>query len=83
MPGQPSAKVENSRCNLLRSQEYEIHNGIDTLETGKRLYPFRGTYNSMIPRFSAMVTACVRSFAPSFARIFLMWLLTVSSAINS
>jgi hypothetical protein len=37
----------------------------------------------MIPRFSAIVTACVRSLAPSLARMFEMWLLTVSSAIDS
>ena len=35
----------------------------------------------MIPRFSAMVTACVRSLAPSLERMFLTWPLTVSSVI--
>ena len=33
----------------------------------------------MIPRFSAMVTAWVRSFADSLDRMVRMWLLTVSS----
>jgi hypothetical protein len=33
----------------------------------------------MMPRFKAMVTAWVRSFAPSFESILLMWALTVSS----
>ena len=42
-----------------------------------------GGYNSMIPRFSAIVTACVRSFAPSLERMFLTWPLTVSSVIES
>ena len=37
----------------------------------------------MIPRFSAIVTAWVRSLAPSFERIFLTWNLTVSSVIES
>ena len=35
--------------------------------------------SSMIPRFSAIVTACVRSFAPSFERTLFMWAFTVSS----
>jgi hypothetical protein len=39
----------------------------------KRVYRplFRGVYKSMIPRFSPIVTAWVRSFAPSLVRIFL------------
>ena len=37
----------------------------------------------MIPRFSAIVTACVRSLAPSLERMFLTWNLTVSSVIES
>jgi hypothetical protein len=40
-------------------------------------------YSSMIPRFSPMVTACVRSLAPTLASIFVRWLLTVPSAIES
>jgi hypothetical protein len=40
-------------------------------------------YSSMIPRFSAIVTACVRSFAASLARMFLTWPLTVSSVMES
>jgi hypothetical protein len=36
---------------------------------GRPLY--RGGYKSMIPRFSAIVTACVRSLAPSLERMFL------------
>src|SRR5258708_27095102 len=43
----------------------------------------RGGYSSMIPRFSPIVTACVRSFAPSFERMFLTCPLTVSSVIDN
>jgi len=34
-----------------------------------------------MPRFNPMVTACVRSLARSFDRIFVTWLLTVSSVM--
>ena len=37
----------------------------------------------MIPRFNAIVTAWVRSLAPSLARMFLTWLLTVTSVSDS
>jgi glucose-6-phosphate-specific signal transduction histidine kinase len=40
-------------------------------------------YKSMNPRFSPIVTAWVRSFALSFARIFLTYPLTVSSLMES
>jgi hypothetical protein len=83
MPGQPSANVENSRCNPHLFSAYEIRNSIETRETGNGASPFWGIYSSMIPRFRAIVTACVRSLAPSFERIFVMWLLTVSSAMDS
>jgi hypothetical protein len=49
-------------------------------------YLFRGMsldYGSMIPRFSPIVTAWVRSLAPSLERMFLMWLFTLSSVIDS
>ena len=36
----------------------------------------------MIPRFSPMVTAWVRSLAPSLARMFLTWPFTVSSVMR-
>jgi hypothetical protein len=39
--------------------------------------------NSMIPRFSAMVTACDRSFAASLESMLEMWFLTVVSPIAS
>ena len=37
----------------------------------------------MIPRFSPMVTAWVRSLAPSLARMFFTWPFTVSSLMES
>ena len=37
----------------------------------------------MIPRLSPMVTACVRSFAPSLSRMLPTWLFTVSSRTES
>ena len=37
----------------------------------------------MIPRFSPIVTAWVRSLAPSLDRMFPTWLLTVSSVIDN
>src|SRR5258707_15666485 len=37
----------------------------------------------MMPRFSPIVTAWVRSLAPSLARMFLMWPFTVSSVMES
>ena len=37
----------------------------------------------MIPRLSPIVTACVRSFAPSFSRMLPTWLFTVSSRTES
>src|SRR5262249_47229126 len=40
-------------------------------------------YRSMIPRFKPIVTAWVRSFAASLARMFLTWPLTVSSVMES
>jgi hypothetical protein len=40
-------------------------------------------YNSMIPRFSAMVVAWVRSLAPNFERMLLIRLLTDSSVVES
>jgi hypothetical protein len=57
MPGQPSANVENSRCNAHLFAAYEMRNNIETRKTGNGLSPFRGTYSSMMPRFRAIVTA--------------------------
>ena len=37
----------------------------------------------MIPRFSPIVTAWLRSLAPSLESIFVTWLLTVASPIES
>jgi len=41
-----------------------------------------GDQSSMIPRLSAMVTACARSLAPSFDRMLVTRLLMVASATN-
>jgi hypothetical protein len=44
---------------------------IESPKTGVARHPFRGGHSSMIPRFSPMVTACVRSFAPNLERMLL------------
>jgi hypothetical protein len=83
LPGQPLGNMENSRCrvNLRLSvrgvQRYRIPKTWDAKATLSR------GYKSMMPRFSPMVTAWVRSFAPSFERMFLTWPLTVSSVIDN
>ena len=43
----------------------------------------RENYNSMIPLFSPIIAAWVRSLAPNFERMFLTRLFTVSSVIES
>jgi hypothetical protein len=43
MPGQPSANVENSRCNTHLFQAYVIRNKIETPETGNAQSPIQGT----------------------------------------
>ena len=43
----------------------------------------RENYSSMIPLFSPIIAAWVRSFAPNFERMFLTRLFTVSSVIES
>jgi hypothetical protein len=43
MPGQPSANVENSRCNTHLSPAYVMRNRIETPETGNALSLIRGT----------------------------------------
>jgi len=68
LPGQPLGNMENSRCReasttgLGKAQGSRIpkNRGWDT--------PLSRGYSSMIPRFSPIVTAWVRSFAPSFER---------------
>jgi hypothetical protein len=42
-----------------------------------------GAYNSMMPRFTPIMAACVRSLAPSLERMFFTRLFTVSSVIDS
>jgi len=63
LPGQPSGKVENSRCtNTSLRHSQQSQNG------QKKAFStfFRWIYSSMIPRFNPIVTAWARSFAPSF-----------------
>ena len=45
--------------------------------------PLRITHNWMMPRRTPIATAWVRSVAFSFSMMWLMWLLTVSSASES
>jgi hypothetical protein len=42
-----------------------------------------GNYSSMIPRLNPIITAWVRSLAPSLERMFFTRPLTVSSVIDS
>ncbi len=44
---------------------------------------YTGNYSSMMPLFSPIMAACVRSLAPNFERMFLTRPLTVSSGIES
>lgn len=52
-------------------------------DTSFELFPPPAVYTSMIPRLMPIVTAWVRSLAPSLARMFLTWPFTVSSVIAS
>src|SRR5579863_1474816 len=82
--GRPLGEVEKTLQTSTPLRWYRVRSGIDT--TGRYLpgSSFQGTgYRSMIPRFTPMATACVRSLAPSLARIFLRWLFTVSSVRKS
>ena len=83
IPGQPLAKVENKRCR--NSSLFRLRGPSDARNprTGFAGSLFRVIYSAMIPRFSPIVTAWVRSFAPSLSRMFLTRLLTVSSEIES
>src|SRR5580658_9757911 len=70
-PGQPSGNVEK-RC---RERPTPNGNGsyAGSRRPKERVYRplFRGVYKSMIPRFSPIVTAWVRSLARSLMRILL------------
>jgi hypothetical protein len=81
VPGQPSGNAEKSRCT--RGPVFRLRAVCETWNPEKwlRRTPLSGYHNghgqplvlyrSMIPRLRPMVTACVRSLAPSLARIFL------------
>ena len=82
-PGKPFGNMEKRRCraDLVGKDRVPIRVR-DSLITGVQIHPFGGVYSSMIPRFSAIVTAWVRSLAPSLDKILLTWPLTVSSVIK-
>src|SRR5262249_1332370 len=65
----PAYGIDSARATLKRGAP-------DTLSSRQASVP-------MMPRFSPMRAACVRSFAPSFERMILTRLLTVSSEIDS
>src|SRR5262245_5793592 len=84
-----------SRQTAGKRREKSLHRPLLTLARSGRVHPPRKClrdaplsrgpthYRSMIPRFRPIVTACVRSFAASLARMFLTWPLTVSSVMRS
>src|SRR5258707_12111803 len=76
--------MENSRCREgLNDKVRESAAQSNPQKTGVGIHLFRGGYSSMVPRFSPIVTAWVRSFAPSFERMFLTCPLTVSSVVDN
>lgn len=81
LPGQPFGNMEKRRCRLSPSLWSNLH-GIQSnanVQTRNHEILLSSNQRSMIPRFSAMVTACVLSFAASLERMLLTWALTVSS----
>jgi len=90
-PGQPLAKFENSRCRDITSASKGkvISRKPKRSKVGKGYPTFGGcttrlqVYSWMIPRFSAIVTAWARSLAPSLESMFVTWLLTVASPMES
>jgi hypothetical protein len=90
-PGQPLAKFENSRCREITSgsKGKVISRQPKQSKVGRNCPTFGGyltrwqIYSWMIPRFNAIVTAWTRSLAPSLERMFVTWLLTVASPMDS
>lgn len=82
-PGRPLAKVEKSRCKNIPVTHYGNRGEPERGKGRAGISYFRGVESSIIPRLRPMATAWVRSFAFSLARILVMWLLTVASAIES
>jgi len=81
-PGQPFAKVENSRCKAPLSRKGTALATTREALKGETEIILLGDQSSMIPRLSAMVTACARSPAPSLDRMLVIRLLMVASATN-
>ena len=96
-PGQPPANVEYKRrnvhpFNVLASRLAECESKPQK-ELGSSLFRVLhasagtgqagGNYSSMIPLFSPIIAACVRSLAPNLERMDLTRLLTVSSVMES
>jgi hypothetical protein len=87
-PGQPLANVENSRCKTLphrhrrriamKSKRLKVGGGHPTFGGDQ----FRD-HSSMMPRFRPIVTAWARSLAPNLDSMFVTWLFTVASPIES
>src|SRR5579872_6068396 len=81
-PGQLFANVENSRCKStpfgrvrhLQLAQEALKGEIESILSGDQ--------SSMIPRLSAMVTACARSLAPSLDKMLETRLLMVASATH-
>ena len=80
-PGQEFGKVENSLCTF--GQYGPEIDGCGNPQMGEVCVTPGAGYSEMIPRFSPSETACVRSLAPSFAKIFLIWVLVVSPLMDS
>ena len=84
VPGQPPAKFENKRCNAkFPPNVTEFKKEFKHSKAAVDQSPFRVIYSSMIPRLRPTFTALVRSFAPSFERILVTCLLTVSAPMES
>ena len=54
---------------IFRTQDRRLATASKTPKSGMRLSPFQGIHRSMIPRLSPIVTAWVRSLAPSLESI--------------
>jgi hypothetical protein len=67
VPGHPSANVENKRCTV--QAKTFTRNGASP-KRRRRSSPIQGLRKLMIPRLKPRVTACARSFAPSFESMF-------------
>src|SRR6202012_574715 len=71
------------RKNELAEQDYAQRPAGKTLIRASISLLDLGIYRFMIPRLTAMVTACVRSFAPSFDKMFFTCIFAVSSETDS